>query len=163
MKGESGCLNRSPRNSRPLRTSFFGILAKLFSRRDLSRPPPPQYGPSVALLSLTIARSNDEKRGEVTSMWKSILGSLVVMGLVLVGLPTSVVQAGTPAALAQYQQAVTRLMRWNGEVFPSDRAILDGKKVELGLTDEEASDIEDQIRANPPPDVFGRIHGNLET
>ena len=96
-------------------------------------------------------------------MRKSILGSLVAMGLVLISLTTSVVQAGTPVALAQYRQAVTRVMRWNGEVFPSDRAILDGKKVELGLTDQEASDIEDRIRANVPPDVFGRIHGNLET
>jgi len=54
-------------------------------------------------------------------------------------------------------------MGWNGEVFHSDRVSLDGKKVELGLTDQEASDIEDQIRANTPPDAFGRIQGNLET
>lgn len=96
-------------------------------------------------------------------MRKSIRGSLVAMGLVLISLTTSVVQAATPAALAQYQQAATRVMGWNGEVFPSDRVSLDGKKVELGLTDQEASGIEDQIRANTPPDAFGRIQGNLET
>jgi hypothetical protein len=74
------------------------------------------------------------------------LGSLIAMGLFLLSLLASPLLAASPAALENYEQAVEAVMTPDGEISTDDRALLERKKGELGLTDEEAADIEEQVR-----------------
>lgn len=73
-------------------------------------------------------------------------GSLIAMGLFLLNLLASPLLAASPAALEKYEQAVETVMKPGGEISADDRALLERKKGELGLTDEEAADIEEQVR-----------------
>jgi hypothetical protein len=106
------------------------------------------------LLFSTGDRTMRRERREVTSMRKfSRLGSLVAMGVVLISLTASVVRAATPGAVDQYQQAVEQVMRWDGEILPSDRALLDAKRSQLGLTPQEAKSTEDLVRTHVTTEI----------
>ncbi len=70
---------------------------------------------------------------------------LIAMGLLLC-LLVSPLPAASPEALERYEEAVQAVMAPDGELSTEDRVFLERKKGELGLTDEEAADIEDQVR-----------------
>ncbi len=72
--------------------------------------------------------------------------TLIATGLFLFGLLASPVLAATPEALDTYREAVEASMTEDGQVSVDDRAFLEGKKHELELTDEEATQIEEEIR-----------------
>jgi hypothetical protein len=72
--------------------------------------------------------------------------SLIATGLFLFNLLALPVQAATPEALETYRETVQEVMTMDGQVGPDDRAFLNEKKGELGITDEEATRIEEEIR-----------------
>jgi hypothetical protein len=72
--------------------------------------------------------------------------SLIATGLFLFNLLALPVQAATPEALEDYRETVQEVMTVDGQVGPDDRAFLNEKKGELGLTDEEATRIEEEVR-----------------
>jgi len=72
--------------------------------------------------------------------------SLIAIGLFLFKLLALPVQAATPEALETYRETVQEVMTMDGQVGPDDRAFLNEKKGELGITDEEATRIEEEIR-----------------
>lgn len=79
--------------------------------------------------------------------------SLGAMGLLLFAVLSAPIQAATPDALQSYRETVKEVMGRDGEIETYDRVLLDGRKGEFGLTDEEAEDIEAQVRleiTSPP-------------
>ncbi|MGH7411810.1 MAG: hypothetical protein ACREJ6_12220 [Candidatus Methylomirabilis sp.] len=81
------------------------------------------------------------------------LFSLGAMGVLLFAVLSAPIQAAAPDALESYKETVKEVMGRNGEIETYDRVLLDGKKGEFGLTDEEAEDIEVQVRleiTSPP-------------
>lgn len=81
------------------------------------------------------------------------LFSLGAMGVLLFAVLSAPIQAAAPDALESYKETVKEVMGRDGEVETYDRVLLDGKKGEFGLTDEEAEDIEAQVRleiTSPP-------------
>lgn len=72
--------------------------------------------------------------------------SLIAVGLFLFSILASPVLAATPEALDSYGEAVQGAMTEDGQISADDRSLLDDKKEEFGLTDEEAKHIEEQIR-----------------
>lgn len=80
-------------------------------------------------------------------MRKSLkLFSVIGMGLFLFGLMVSPLSAATPEEMEAYQATVEEFMTAEGEITVEDRAILNEERGELGLTDEEATQIEEQVR-----------------
>jgi hypothetical protein len=78
------------------------------------------------------------------------LGSVIGMGLFLFSLLVSPLPAATPEALDAYEDAVVEVMTANGDFTGEGRGFLDHKKRELGLTDEEARQIEEEVRYTFP-------------
>jgi len=81
------------------------------------------------------------------------LVSLGATGLLLLAARTVPIQAATPDALQSYREVVQEVVGRDGEIETYDRVLLDGKKGEFGLTDQEAEDIETQVRfeiTSPP-------------
>jgi hypothetical protein len=74
------------------------------------------------------------------------LVSLIATGLFLFGLMVSPLSAATPEELGAYQATVEEFMTAEGEITVEDRAILNEEKGELGLTEQEAAQIEEQVR-----------------
>ncbi len=74
------------------------------------------------------------------------LFSLGAIGLLLFAVLSAPIQAATPDALQNYKETVKEVMGRDGDIEALDRVLLDGKKGEFGLTDEEAEGIETQIR-----------------
>lgn len=79
-------------------------------------------------------------------MRRALRLSLIVMGIFLFSLVVSRVPAATPEALEAYKEAVEWVIGQDGEIEPEDRSALDAKKLNLGITDDEAVKIEEQIR-----------------
>lgn len=80
-------------------------------------------------------------------MRKDLKLALVVgMGLCVFSLLFSPLSAASPKALDAYEDAVEMVMTRDGEITAEGRAFLENKKNELGLTDEEASGIEEEVR-----------------
>ena len=77
--------------------------------------------------------------------------SLITAGLLLFGLLTFPLLAGTREAWDAYEKAVESVMTIEGEIPSESRAFLQQKKAELGLTDEEAAEIEEQVRQDAYP------------
>lgn len=73
--------------------------------------------------------------------------SLVGTGVFLFSVMAFPVWAATVKALDTYRQAVMLAMHPEGEILDHDRKTLDSKKVQLGLTDQEASRIEAEVDA----------------
>ena len=81
------------------------------------------------------------------------LFSLGAMGPLLFAVLSAPIQAATPDALQNYKETVKEVMGRDGDIEAHDRVLLDGKKGEFGLTDQEAEDIEAQVRleiTSPP-------------
>lgn len=55
--------------------------------------------------------------------------------------------AATDAARQAYREAVQEAMQQDKSITEQDRAALDQQKTHLGLTDDEAQEIEQQVRA----------------
>jgi hypothetical protein len=72
--------------------------------------------------------------------------SLGAMGLLLFTFFAAPIQAATADAIESYKESVKEVMGQDGEIATYDRVLLDGKKGEFGLTDQEAEDIEAQVR-----------------
>jgi hypothetical protein len=72
--------------------------------------------------------------------------SLIATGLFLFNLLAIPVQAATPEALTTYREAVEEVMTWEGQIDGEDRPFLNEKRAELGLTDQEAKGIEEEVR-----------------
>ncbi len=72
--------------------------------------------------------------------------SLIAAGLFLFSLLASPIQAATPEGLEDYRATVQEVMTEDGQIRIDDRSFLDAKKAELGLTDQEAAQIEEQVR-----------------
>ncbi len=74
--------------------------------------------------------------------------SLITVGLFLFSLLAFPVQAATPEALEEYTEAVEAAMKSEGKIDAEEREILDQKKEELELTDEESTQIEEKVQQN---------------
>jgi uncharacterized membrane protein YebE (DUF533 family) len=72
--------------------------------------------------------------------------SLIASGLLLFNLLAAPVQAATPEALEEYTEAVENAAKTEGKIDAEERATLDQKKKDLGLTDEEATQIEEKVQ-----------------
>lgn len=73
-------------------------------------------------------------------------GSLIATGLFVFNLVAFPVQAATPEALETYRETVEEVMTEDGQIDGEDRSFLYEKRTELGLTEEEAKEIEEEIR-----------------
>ncbi|HET7854370.1 MAG TPA: hypothetical protein VFM04_07920 [Candidatus Methylomirabilis sp.] len=84
--------------------------------------------------------------------------SLGAMGLLLFAVRSVPIQAATRYALQSYREVVQEVIGRDGEIETYDRVLLDGKKGEFGLTDEEAEDIETEVRLEITSPLQKRIY-----
>ncbi len=74
------------------------------------------------------------------------LASVIGMGLFLFSALISPIQAATPEDLEAYKEAVEEVMTEDGQVDLEDRSWLNEQRSEFGLTEQQAKQIEEQVR-----------------